>query len=58
VLLLQDLIKQAEAFLKQASQQPGYSIMVLKACQLPLPPAATNPSVANRPDVYLPLQLQ
>ena len=30
-LLVQELIKQAEAFLKQASQQPGYSIMVLKA---------------------------
>jgi hypothetical protein len=28
---MQELIKQSEAFLKQASQQPGYSIMVLKA---------------------------
>lgn len=28
---LQELIKQAEAFLKSASQQPGYGIMVLKA---------------------------
>ena len=27
----QDLIKQATDFLKQASQQPGYGIMVLKA---------------------------
>lgn len=30
-VLLQELIKQAEAFLKTASQQPGYGIMVLKA---------------------------
>lgn len=60
----QDLIKQATDFLKQASQQPGYGIMVLKArrrrhrrrrsvvpfgWQHPLaPPAAAPPYLAVR----------
>ena len=51
---LQELIKQAEAYLKQASQQPGYGIMVLKvhpSAVVPPPPPPLPPplaSVANR----------
>lgn len=48
-VILQELIKQAEAFLKSASQQPGYGIMVLKARRCHTAAAAASGRLPTAP---------
>ena len=46
---LQELIKQAEAFLKQASTQPGYGIAVLRVSTCPRSGAARPAASVAQP---------